>query len=71
MYVMSWLNIETQTRQYNWVLWALLWKVRVQFQPFSLTIWANSMMNFPSLYFWLASNALSYVIQHNDINIID
>lgn len=29
-------------------------------QPFSLTMWASSMMNFPSLYFWLASNACSY-----------
>lgn len=29
-------------------------------QPFSLTMCASSMINFPSLYFWLASNACSY-----------
>lgn len=39
-------------------------------QPFSLIIWANSMMNLPSLYFWDDSNACSYfhprvVLQHS------
>ena len=33
---------------------------RCQSQPLSLTMCASSMMNFPSLYFWLASNACSY-----------
>ena len=28
--------------------------------PFSLIIWASSMMNLPSLYFWLDSYACSY-----------
>lgn len=28
-------------------------------QPLSLIIWASSMMNLPSLYFWLLSNACS------------
>lgn len=38
--------------------------------PFSLIMWASSMMNLPSLYFWLDSNACSYfhprvVLQHS------
>lgn len=31
-----------------------------QSQPFSLIIWASSIMYFPSLYFWLDSNACSW-----------
>lgn len=32
----------------------------VHSQPLSLIMWASSMMNLPSLYFWLLSNACSY-----------
>lgn len=41
-----------------------------QSHPFSLIIWASSIMNLPSLYFWLDSKACSYfhprvVLQHS------
>jgi len=35
-------------------------RAKSQSQPFSLIMWASSMMNFPSLYFWLDSNACSW-----------
>lgn len=35
-------------------------KVMIHSQPLSFIMWASSMINFPSLYFWLLSKACSY-----------
>lgn len=35
------------------------WRLSSQSQPLSFIMWDSSMMNFPSLYFWLSSNACS------------
>lgn len=51
--VKSWTYNQTQ---------AVLKKKRSQIhsQPLSLIMWANSIINFPSLYFWLLSKACSW-----------
>lgn len=36
-----------------------------QAQPLSLIMWASSMINFPSLYFWLDSKACSWKCKKN------
>lgn len=51
--------VAAQHRWSRW-RWAGPGRAKSQSQPFSLIMWANSMMNFPSLYFWLDSNACSW-----------